>query len=999
MSKQNFVHLHVHSDASVLDGMRPIEQTVLHAKEVGFGGFALTDHGTLANWPRYLHAMKDANLKPIFGVEAYMADGERADKKAKTHHITLIAANKDGYHNIISMTSEAHRTGFVRKPRIDWELLGEHSDGVICLSGCRAGLISRKLGEGDTKGAAIQYARLKEIFGDRLWMEIMFIGIKDDVTLQTVELGKRLRAQFVLTNDVHYPDESDRKYHDLLLAIGTKSKLNDSKAMRFQSHEFWMKDDQEMRTAWRRFNANVPSSIFEQAFEATSEIFEMVEDYEVTQKPRLPVPPILSGKTPERELRLLAEKGMVKRGYKGNKEAKNRLNEELDVITSMGFTNYFLILWELTSFCRKKGILYGPRGSGAGSFILFCLEVIDIDPIENGLSFARFLNKARKEYPDVDMDFETDRRHEVIEHLLNVYGEDKVAPIASFSTLQPRALVRDIGRSLDLPGHLINTLADEYDGMPGTPPYIELSNLNPLFDGAFHRFLGQQRHMSKHAGGVVISDRNLGEEMPVQRSGKEILAAWSEGGVKNLSSMGFVKFDLLGLSALSVIKATCKAAGIEVDLRAFPLIDKAVAEAFAAGFTTGIFQFESQGITKLLKDIHVTGIEDVVAANALYRPGALDAGTAWKYAEWKRKPRRIHPVVDKVLGSTYGVITYQEQVIALYSEMTGASPEDSDLVRRLILKKPEKGDPEWEAKIAEKRQEFISGARKNGLDKAIAGELWHEIMTHTRYSFNKSHAAAYGWLAWISMWLKIHYPKEFLSAILNNGANTRAVMKEAQRLGVAILPPHVNHSTVSFSAREAGIFIGLEAIKGIGGKAAESIVANAPYISVEDFMERVELRVVNTKVRAALYSLHSFDGLPDVSVDNLEIDEEATISSAFKAQANLLGFLIPGNMPSDMSKRLRGLTKVEGNTHTLAGYITSVRRKAIKTGEMAYCTITLASGEDKDVLFWPETLRKAGNRINEGRIVVIRTKHSVHQKYGHQWVAEDTKTIKEATAK
>lgn len=883
----SFVNLHAHSHYSLLDGFGTPKDIVLRSKELGYPACALTDHGVVYGLIEFYKAAKDAGVKPILGCEVYLAPRSRHDKEAnidnRPYHLTLLASSQIGYENLLKLTTLAHLEGFYYKPRIDYESLREHSEGLIALSGCLAGHLPRTILSGNEDEIVSVLKNYLDIFGsDRFFLEVQDHPLIDDqkiVNEKLKELADKFKIGLVATNDSHYPRAEDREIHDLLLCIQTQTNIHDANRFRYND-DYSIRPLEDLQIAFKDFPG---------AIENTVKIADMCSvDFEFGTNL------IPSYKTPEDQtaydyLRTLCEAGLKKRFGKKDvtSEYLERLDYELSTVHSMGFDTYFLIVSDFVRYAKSQGIFVGPgRGSAAGSIIAWSLDITDVDPIHYGLFFERFLNPERISMPDIDIDFADHRRDEVLEYVINKYGRNNVAQILTFGTMAPRAAVRDVGRAMGYPypevdaisktipapilgknAPLIESIKDDHD-------LSKLYNADPrakaLLDYA-KKLEGTVRHVGTHACAVVISEKPLTEYTALQfgaSGGGEIVTQFS---AKPLEDLGLLKMDFLGLRNLTIMenaqKIVKKTRGVAVDVTDIPLDDKKTFELLKAGDTTGVFQLESAGMKRYLRDLKPTDFNDIVAMGALYRPGPME----WipTYIKGKHNPKKVHymhPSFKEVLQSTYGVAVFQEQILQLARDFAGFSLGEADLLRKAVGKK----DP---VLLVEQREKFVEGAVSKSHPEKFAREVFENVIEpFAGYGFNKAHAVCYGMIAYQTAYLKAHFPIEFMTALLcsDSGNTERIVLEvnECNEMGLNVLPPSINESFENFTVVDKNrIRFGLTAIKGIGEGPINEIIetrnSGGPFTSLEDFARRVPSHILNKKLIQALSLSGAFDGFGD----------------------------------------------------------------------------------------------------------------------------------------
>jgi DNA polymerase-3 subunit alpha len=898
MTQRPFAHLHCHSHYSLLDGAGSIKKLVARAKQYGMNALALTDHGNLHGALEFYRTCKDEGLNPIIGYEAYIAPGSRFERgggtsKDNSYHLTLLCQNRTGFKNLVKLASAASLEGFYFKPRIDKELLEAHHEGIICLSGCVSGEFSRALlkGHGDQK-QHIEEARevaawFHKLFGDRYFIEIMNngVGIQRDALEGSVELANHMGLPLVATSDCHYVDQEDWAAQDVMLCINTGKFRSDPSRMQMDGREYHLRSPEEM---YDKFGG------LEHAVARSQEIADSVDiDLELGKR-HFPVfyPP--DNKTPDDYLRELCLKGLRERyagdetmmpGGELSQEVIDRLDRELRVISKLGFPNYFLIVWDFVEHGRQLGIPATARGSGVGALVCFALYLSHVCPIKYGLLFERFLDESRVEAPDIDIDFCKERRGEVIRYVKEKYGEANVAQIGTFGTLAARAAIKDVGRVLGLPLPEVNRITGMIPEELGITlekalaqsdelraVYEQDPDIKELLDFA-RKIEGLARNVGTHAAAVVISDQPLTEYVPLTRvSGKEdVITQWS---MNDVEAAGLLKMDFLGLRNLTILRIAIdlieQSTGERVDPLKFPLDDADTYALLQRGETKGVFQLESGGIRDLLTKMKPDGFHDIIATNALYRPGPLEGGMVQQYIDVKHGRKAVeylHPILESILEETHGVMVYQEQVMQILNRLGDIELPDAYKCIKAISKKKEKI-------IAANHDQFIAGAVQKGLKKSDAEDFWQMILKFAGYGFNKSHSTAYALIAYQTAYLKAHYPVEFMAALLTGDIPGRNFTKkdslvehleDCQRMNVTVVPPSVNRPTVEFRVHENQIHFALSAIKGCGGSAAEAIVrefeADGPFKDIFNFCERVPLTECPRSSIESLLKAGAFDDL------------------------------------------------------------------------------------------------------------------------------------------
>lgn len=882
-----FVHLHNHSCYSLLDGACKIPQLVNRAKELGMEALAITDHGVMYGVMEFYKEAKKAGIKPIIGCEVYVAPRTLRDKAAgldeTPYHLLLLAENQEGYQNLLKLVSTAWLEGFYYKPRVDKDLLKRNHRGLIALSACLAGEVPSLIlqnKEEEAKKAALDY---REIFGsENFYLELQDHNLAEQRLVNTalIRLSKECGIPLIATNDVHYLERQDARLQDIMLCIQTGKTVQDQDRMRFGSDEFYLKSEEEMRLLFGDYPETLSNSVH------IAERCQVDFVFGQNHLPDYQVPP---GYSVDSYLEELCRTGLQKRYGNVTELQLKRLLFELTTIKKMGYSGYFLIVWDFIRYAREKGIFVGPgRGSAAGSLVSYCLEITDIDPLKYDLLFERFLNPERVSMPDIDIDFCYERRGEIFEYVVNRYGSDHVAQIITFGTMAARAAIRDTGRAMGVPLSIVDKVSKLIPmelGMTLTralevaPDLVKMAGENPavkeLLDTA-KSLEGMPRHAGTHAAGLVISKKPLDEYLPLQRTSEGLASTQFEK--ETVEEIGLLKMDLLGLRTLTVINNAVtlveQSQGKRIDINQIYLEDSAAYELLSRGDTIGVFQLESSGLRAILKDLKPRTFEDIIALVALYRPGPLGSGMVEDFIKRRHGEIEIsylHPLLEPILKPTYGVIIYQEQVMRIASDLGGFSLGEADLLRRAMGKKK----PEI---IAGLRQQFAAGAVKLGIESDIAKKIFDLMEYFAGYGFNKSHSAAYALLAYQTAYLKAHYPVEFMTALLTSVMESKDrvpfYIEECRQRGISILPPDVNESGESFLVSGNKIRFGLAAIKQVGAQAIQAVIAerrNGRFQSLQEFCERVDLSHVNRRVMENLIKAGAFSSVPGSRAQLLEI--------------------------------------------------------------------------------------------------------------------------------
>lgn len=1047
-----FVHLHVHSEYSLLDGLSRIKDLVQRARELRMDALAITDHGVMYAVLDFYQQAVAHGIKPIIGCEMYLArdsmHSRRPRKDAKPYHLILLAENETGYQNLLQLATKSHLEGFYYKPRIDKELLSQHSVGLIALSACGRGEVPYLISQGDPEAARRAAAWYRELFGpESFYLELQEHDIAELLTInkELIAISRELSIPVVATNDVHYVCEEDAQSQELLLCIQTNTTVNDPKRMKMQGKGYHLRSPEEMGILF----SEVP-----QALANTLEIAQRCNlsfEFDTLHLPPFEVP---EGFTTESYLSHLCEEGLKKRYPHITPVIEARLQHEVGLIKEMDFAAYFLIVWDLIRFAKSRGILVGPgRGSAAGSIVSYCLGITDLDPLAHGLFFERFLNPGRRSMPDIDMDFPEDRRAEVISYVVDKYGQDHVAQIITFGTMAARAAIRDAGRALDLPPGEVDRTAKLIPfgalidrALETTPELRELHEEQAYIRDLVHAaksLEGVVRHASTHAAGVVITDEPLTQYVPLQRAikGDGVITQYAMG---DLERIGLLKMDFLGLSTLTVIQQTMdlikETHGVELALEELNLEDPDLYRLLSGGQVTGIFQVESPGMRRVLRELQPTSFGDVMATIALYRPGPM------KYIPdfIRRKHGQtsityLCPELKPILEETYGVIVYQEQVIRIARELAGFTTSEADMLRHAIGKKKAK---ELEAQ----REKFIQGAVQKGIAEETAREVFQMIEYFGRYGFNKAHAAAYAVITCQTAYLKAKYPVEYMAALLtvdkDDTDKVAVEVADCRRMGIPVWPPNVSCGDLDFTIREEspdadrgaqrgeavqGIRFGLGAVKNVGQGPVEAILRSRqdqPFQDVSDFCRRVDLRQVNRRALDSLircgaldefgsrvqllnaidkmmsFSQHAHHAqeigqmsmfeLGDEYGLSLDIDDGTDIPRRKQLawERELLGLYVSEHPLQQIAPRLERDTtafcgqidsSLHGQTVIIAGMVSQVRRITTKNGKsMAFGQLEDLQGQTEIVIF-PNVYEKTSQLWQPDNILLVRGRVQVRQ--------------------
>ena len=1054
----SFVHLHNHTHYSLLDGLTKIDELVKRAKDQGSPAVAITDHGNLYGAIEFYQACKKEGIKPIIGMEAYLARGSRLDKNtredAKSYHLTLLAKDNIGYHNLIKLVTKAHLEGFYYKPRIDWELLEKHHEGIIALSACLGGEIPQLILAGELDKAKQRIIDYRDLFGkENYYLEIMDhpqLEGQEDVNKQLIKFAKELNVGLVASNDVHYLKKEDDEAQDILLCLQNKKKREDTDRMSMLGEDYSMKSNAQMIEAF----SDVPEAV-----ENTLKIAEKC-NVEIklgeTQLPYFEVPKGYDGNS---YLRHICEQGAEKiYGQKFSdlsEEIKDRLNYELGIIENMGWPSYFLIVADFVNWAKEHKIVVGPgRGSAAGSLVCYLSGITSIDPLEYDLIFERFLNPERISMPDIDMDFADTGRDKVIDYVANKYGHDKVSQIITFGTMAARAAIRDVGRVLDAPYDFCDKIAKAVpmftklkEALETVPELKEMYNNDPqvkqIIDYAI-RLEGVSRHSSTHACGVLITKDPLDDHVPLQHASSSDKSIVSQYSLHPVEDLGLLKMDFLGLKNLSIIEAALRiiknTRGQEIDIERIPLNDKKTYNLFQKGKTTGVFQFESSGMKRYLKELKPSEFEDIIAMVALYRPGPME----WipDYITGKHGSKKVsylHPKLEKILKKTYGVAIYQEQVMQIARDLAGFSMAEADVLRKAMGKKI----PEL---LAKQKEKFIDGCVKNNIHQDLAEQIFSFIEPFAGYGFNRSHAACYALIGYQTAFLKAHWPVEFMAALLtadqHNTDRIAIEIDECRKMGIKIMPPDINESYASFTVVTSGtkenkiaseyekldtIRFGLNAIKNVGEHIVEVIIEerkeNGMYKDLLDFLNRITDKDLNKKSLESLIKsggldkyedrgklLYNLEKLLQTSKEaaqakaskqsslfseengfNSNINEiklvngpEVEQSEKLKWEKELLGLYISEHPLNEIKSKINGYAMSlrelaqhkDKGSVRTAGVISSIKKILTKKNERMLFVKIEDTLTNIEVLVFPKLLNSSSEVWQEGQIILVEGKVS-----------------------
>ena len=1036
MNEKNFVHLHTHTEFSLLDGAARISELLDRAKNFGMNSIAITDHGTMYGVIDFYKKAIQRGIKPIIGCEVYIAPTSRFFRDSvngiKYFHLILLAENNLGYKNLVKLVSHAATEGFYYKPRIDKEILRKYHEGLIALSACTAGEIPNAILQDNFSRAVEISEEYLEIFGEKnFFLEIQNHGLSDEKIVRDAmkKISQKLNIPLVATNDIHYVNRDDSEVHDILLCIQTNKTFNDKKRLRFSSDDYFLKSAEEMREIF---------SDFPDACDNTLKIAERCNVSFDFGKIQMPVYKLPAPYTEEKIfLRDLCYKKISERYEKITDEIKIRLDYELKIINRMGFDGYFLIVWDFINFARKNKIAVGPgRGSAAGSIVAYLLGITSLDPLKFNLLFERFLNPERVTMPDIDIDFCYIRREEVIEYVKKIYGEDHVAQIVTFGTLAAKAAIRDVVRTLEIPysegSRIIEMMPNELkftldQALESSKnllnEYKNNSTVKKIIDLA-KKLEGLPRHASVHAAGVVISKNPLTDYVPVQILNDTLITQYDKDKIEEI---GLLKMDFLGLRTLTIIQEAVsnikKTCGIDLDMEKIPLEDEKTAKILSAGETGAVFQMESAGMMNMIRDLQPKNFFDLIPTVALYRPGPLGSGMVADFIDGKhgiKTPTYLLPQLEPILKETFGVILYQEQVMQIVQTLAGFTLGQADILRRAMSKKKA-------AILLAQKENFLKGCAKNNISEKLAEKIFNLLKNFADYGFNKSHSAAYGFLAWQTAYLKANYPKEFMAAMMSSVMDNDKVavyIEMTQAMGIKVLGPDINLSDVHFTIDGDSIRFALSAIKNLGESVIKKVVEvrerGGNFTSLENFCSRIELKDFTRRALENLIKCGAFDSIDKRRTALLESLESALAAGRSKQlddargqiglfgdeeiqdsgykipdiperpkkeilawEKNILGFYISGHPLDEFSEKIFNLTKLKdisegkilsGKRVKVGGIITESRRLTTKKGDMmAFATLEDFSGSLKITIF-PAVFNRYMNLIVPDEIVIIAGK-------------------------
>ena len=1049
MSSQNrsnsFAHLHVHTEYSMLDGISRIPDLVTQTANLGMSSLAMTDHGTLYGVVDFYSACKEAGIKPIIGCEVYVAKNSRLDRsnsERSPHHLVMLARDDTGYRNLMQLVTRAHVEGFHYRPRIDRELIEQYHQGLMVLSGCPSAEVPRLIADGNFDEAKRVANWYRELFGDGYFLELQrheHIPQLSEINEGLVRMSREMDLPLVVTNDAHYVHQNDSPLQDVYICIQTNTNLQDEKRLRMEDNSFYIKSAEEM-------NALFPD--FPDALSNTLRIADMCNvelNFDQTHLPRFPTP---DGMDAEEYLTRLCWDGFKRRYPNPTPESVQRLEYELEVIKYTKFANYFLVVWDIIDFVRRSGIMYGVRGSAAASVALYCLGITNVDPLEYRLVFERFLNLERKEMPDIDLDFQDDRRDEVLHYVIDRFGNDHVAQIITFGTLGAKAALRDVGRAMGMSYGDVDRVARM---VPFKARNLEDAlRVNPDFDSAYQNepavnklvetargLEGLVHHVSTHAAGVLIADEPLTETVPLQRPSRGDESSpvlMTQYSMDPVAKLGLLKMDFLGLTNLTILDRAVKLLernqGIRIDLDRLPLDDRQTFDLLSSGQTTDLFQLESAGMRRYIKELKPSSLSDISAMIALYRPGPMENIDAFINSKHGRTPITYpHPSFQELLDETYGIIVYQDQVLLILQQFAGYSLGEADIVRKAMGKK-------IASLMAQEREKFVAGAQGKGFDNKTAVDVFDLIEPFAGYAFNKSHSVSYALISYWTAYFKAHYPVEYMCSVLNSRLDNPEKMvssiTECGRLGITVHLPDVNRSEEYFTIDQnggtsPGLRVGLAAIKTVGEGAVRPLVEerkeNGPYKTIDDFCRRADSRGLNRRTMDALARAGSFDSLAFRGAVVEAIDQIVAASQLEARRRNsgqtslfdagdgdtgadsLPGIPLMGDDADDSTKaawekellgvslsynpllQLAGLEagdainaidqldeEMEGETRTLLGQISAISERYTRE-QKRFLIVTLdLMGGPIEVVVWPNVLEETGGLWTESAVIRVTGK-------------------------
>ena len=1049
MSSQNnansFAHLHVHTEYSMLDGISRIPELVTQTASLGMSSLAMTDHGTLYGVVDFYSACKEAGIKPIIGCEVYVAKNSRLDRSSSErspHHLVMLAKDNTGYRNLMQLVTKAHVEGFHYRPRIDRKLIEQYRDGLIVLSGCPSAEVPRHLADGDFEEAKRAASWYRNLFGDGYFLELQLhehIPQLTEINQGLVQLSKEMDLPLVVTNDAHYVHQADSPLQDVYICIQTNTNLQDEKRLRMEDTSFYIKSAQEMAGLFPDFPDALSNTL------RIAEMCNVELNFDQTHLPRFPTPNDMDA---EEYLTQLCWEGFKRRYPNATPDAVQRLEYELEVIKYTKFANYFLVVWDIIDFVRRSGIMYGVRGSAAASVALYCLGITNVDPLEYRLVFERFLNLERKEMPDIDLDFQDDRRDEVLHYVIDRFGNDHVAQIITFGTLGAKAALRDVGRAMGMSYGDVDRVARM---VPFKARNLEDAlRVNPEFDNVYHNepavnklvetakgLEGIVHHVSTHAAGVLIADEPLTETVPLQRPSRGDESSpvlMTQYSMDPVAKLGLLKMDFLGLTNLTILDRAVKllkeTQGISIDLDRLPLEDRQTFDLLSSGQTTDLFQLESAGMRRYIKELKPSSLSDISAMIALYRPGPMENIDAFIDSKHGRAPVTYpHPSFKDLLDETYGIIVYQDQVLLILQQFAGYTLGEADIVRKAMGKK-------IASLMAQERERFVDGAKAKGFDNDIAVEVFDLIEPFAGYAFNKSHSVSYALISYWTAYFKAHYPVEYMCSVLNSRLDNPEKMvssiTECGRLGITVHLPDVNRSEEFFTIDQngessPGLRVGLAAIKTVGEGAVRPLVEerkeSGTYKSIDDFCRRAGSQGLNRRTMEALARAGSFDSLAPrgavveaidqiVATSQLEARRRNSGQTSFfdgsqsqEGAEALPGISLSGEEADDSAKaawekELLGVSlsynpllqlasleagdaintvdqlddEMEGETKTLLGQVSNVSERYTRE-QKRFLIVTLdLLGGPIEVVVWPNVLEDTDGLWTDGAVLRVTGK-------------------------
>lgn len=1035
-----FTHLHLHTHYSLLDGLSKIDELLDYVKELGMDSIAITDHGAMYGVIEFYQKAKAKGIKPIMGEEFYIAkegmDQKRPNIDNEKYHLVLLAKNFTGYQNLVKLTTKAWLDGFYYKPRIDEKLLKKHSEGLICLTACLQGKIPRLILSGKIDEAEKLALEYKDLFGkDGFYLELQkhpHIKEQEKVNNVLISLSKKLDIPLVATNDVHYLKKEDAEAQDILMLVNTGADPNDPERLTMKTDDFSLKSPEEMIKDF----SGVPEAI-----ENTQKIVNLCNLELELYKTKLPYFNLPDEKIPDEYLKELCLEGLKKRKLADNQKAKERLEYEISVIKQTGFASYFLIVADFVNWAKKNGIVVGPgRGSASGSLVSYLLNITDINPLKYNLLFERFLNPERSAgLPDIDLDFADARRDEVIDYVAKKYGRDKVSQIITFGTMAARQVIRDVGRALgynytycDRLAKMIPFSATLEQTINQVSEFREMYQTDPKAKRMIDigkKLEGVARHASTHACGVVISNTPLTDLIPLQKASQNDQTVITQYDMYGVEALGLLKMDFLGLKNLTIIEDTLKLIkklhNVKIDISRLPLDDKKTYQLLQEGKTTGLFQLESEGFKHYLKELKPNEFEDIIAMVALYRPGPMEfipEYIARKHG--KKKIKYLHPKLKPILENTYGICVYQEQLMQIAQQLAGFTLGEADVLRKAVGKK-------ITALLKEQKEKMINGMINNGIPQKTAIEIWNWVLPFARYGFNKSHSAAYAMIAYQTAYLKAHYPLEFMAALMNNEQKNidklKVLLEEARKMEIKVLPPDINESLAKFTITDKNtIRFGLAAVKNVGHNVVEQIVEErkkgGPYLSIENFIERMPSSVLNKKSMESLIKAGAFDTIEERGklLFNLEkllefakdsqrkkangdgslfamfsknpektsgfgslrlnkVESPASKNEKIIWEKELLGMFVSSHPMEDIQKRIKNNLKIEeiqsemsGRIIKVAGVVSKIQKITTKAGQpMLFLEIEDLTAKIETLVF-PNVLESNPLLFQENKILEIK---------------------------